>query len=175
MREINIVLSCFFLWNFSFCSGQDATTGSNSSAQKSKIYMLEKEIILIKAIPGGSRAHIITVAPNGLLSYVVGSIPEVNKYDSATVVVDENYPKIRVQLSQAEIADLGGLVKDEGSLEFVDTSVVKDNLQYHLFLNSQKKAFGYEANFNEYPSALQAVIIQLLNYTGKLYKIAGMA
>ena len=171
MRLINyILLFVFCLTILNGCKSLHSGTSENTPD-----FMINKEIILVKTIPGGSRAHIIHISEKGNLSYRIGSILNLDEYENKDVVFDKKYKEVKTNLDSKIVSALVDLLEDEKSLSYFDKSVVKDNLQYYLYLNNEKKSFGYENNFNEYPVNLKSLINLILKETGRLHKIPGMS
>jgi hypothetical protein len=136
---------------------------------------MNKNIILIKTIPGGSRGHIISISKKGRLTYRIGSISDLKSYNTDFITYDEKYKTTESQFNQSEVLELEGLTKEKKALSFKDELVVKDSWQYYLYLNGELIAFGYEKNFKTYPSNLKFIINMILKETGKLNKIPGMS
>ena len=137
--------------------------------------MLKKEVTLIKSVPGGSRAHIITISRTGKLTYNVGSVSHLERFDWEFVKIDKQYSTVNVQITLAESDKINRLVENEKTLSYNDKTIVKDNLQYYIYLNARKIAFGYERNFDKYPPNLKLLIDSVIKQIDMLYKISGMS
>ncbi|MDJ1505729.1 hypothetical protein [Xanthocytophaga agilis] len=148
---------------------------NTNDEQMNKDIALDKLIVLIKSVPGGSRAHIITLSKDGRLSYKIGSIEDLSAFNENKIEIDKSYKKIRKQLTNVEIQEIKGYLSADKAMIYNDTKTVKDNFQYLLFVNGDKKAFVYEKNFDDYPENFRKIITFLLEKTGTLYKIPEMS
>ena len=138
---------------------------------KKEEIVIDKELCLIKAIPGGSRAHIFLVSKKGELSYYIGRVLnfEYGKFD-----IDEKYKIKTIALNSKEIETLKvSFLKISESSVYKDTSVVKDNWQYSLYLDGVKKGFWYSNNTEIIPKELKEITDIIENKIRVLHKLPG--
>lgn len=165
--QAKIALMVFVICALQSCNAQHKEA-------KDKV-MLNKEIVLIKTIPGGSRSHIIILSADGELKYNVGAMSELDIYDFKNVKIDSSYSQKAVVLNSSEISEINNLISLVKKSPYKDSLVVKDNMQYYVYFDGEKKMFGYEKNFSDYPKEWRDLISYLLKVVGKLHKIPGMS
>ena len=128
----------------------------------------------MKTIPGGSRAHIIMLSKSGVLSYNVGSLSNLDEFSLNNVIVNDDFKEIEINLNEDDIELINNLIF-KNAQPYKDSVVVKDNMQYYLYFDGVKNAFGYEKNIESYPNDLKKLISFLLEKIGSLHKISGMS
>jgi len=138
-----------------------------------KINAMKKNyVVLIKTIPGGSRAHIISFTPDGTIKYKVGAIEKLGS-DLGKIEIDKSFGEKTIFLNNKDLIKINNLISLAKSSSYFDQQIVKDNMQFYIYIGGKKKFFGYEKNFNKFPKEWKDVLNFLLNTVGKPHKIAG--
>lgn len=140
------------------------------SVRINKNKKINSDIMLIKAIPGGSRAHIIAISQSGVLSYNIGSFSNLERI---ALHLDKNY-KERVKILKEEKLYLLSNNLQRISTTYADLKVVKDSWQYYLLIDGKIVFFGYENNQQYFPKEYRDLIIIILKNSHRFYKISGM-
>jgi hypothetical protein len=138
---------------------------------KKEEIVIEKELCLIKSIPGGSRAHIFLVSKKGELSYCIG---QVLNFENGKFDTDEKYKVKTAILNSQEMEVLKtSFLKISENFEYKDTLIVKGNWQYSLYLDKVKKGFWYSNNKEEIPRELKEITDIVENKIRVLHKLPG--
>jgi hypothetical protein len=147
---------------------QSCVTTANLKIEKE---MIDKELYLIKSIPGGSRVHIFFISKKGELSYSVGQVVD---FEYGKFNINEKYKVKSIMLNSKEIEILRvPILKISESSAYKDTSVVKDDWQYSLYLDGVKKGFWYSSNTEKIPKELKEIAFFIENKVGRLHKLPG--
>lgn len=147
---------------------QSCVTSANLKTEQK---MIDKEFCLIKSIPGGSRAHIFFISEKGELSYSIGKVLD---FEYGKFTIDEEY-KVKTIMLNPEEKEILSVSFSEISKDSVykDTSVVKDDWQYSLYLDSVQKGFWYSKNTEKIPKELKEITFFIENKVGRLHKLPG--
>ena len=164
IQKILIVINILVV----FITIQSCFTTTNLKQEK---IVIDKKLCLIKAIPGESRAHIFFVSEKGELSYCIG---QVLNFEYGKFNIDRKYKikTIALNLKEIETLKVSFLKISESSL-YKDTSVVKDNWQYSLYLDGIKKGFWYSNNTEIIPKELKDITYIIENKIKVLHELLG--
>ena len=114
----------------------------NSLSLHEQQKMEKKSMILIMDF-GDSESQIIKCC-DSLLTYGVGYVETANK-------------TIQVAISKLE------------NTSYRDSVIVKDNVEYTLYVNNHKVASGYKARIKNFPADIQTTIKQMRSWASPLY------
>lgn len=154
--NLKIILLCFLLF---------------SCGRKSQENI--QNITLIYSISGGTRAHIISINSKNEVLYKVGSFYPSNNLDSSNLVYKEEYKEVKKRILNSDVKKIKECYLKKDGMLFNDTKIVKDSWEYYLYINGEKKAFGREFNFDDFPEEFKEIINNILRVTGKLHSISG--
>ena len=163
-------ISCL---TFIFCFITSCNGQLNNNLEFKNQKSVDK-VTLIVSVSGGTRAHIINI-DNNKLSYKIGSFFVLDSLDLTNVVWNKNYKEIRKTLTDKDVEKIKNYSSKKEELRFKDPKIVKDSLEYYLYINGKKIAFGRKFNYNSFPKTLKDLINEILNLIGDLYEIPGMS
>ncbi|MBQ6286591.1 MAG: hypothetical protein IJK73_02915 [Bacteroidales bacterium] len=154
-----------FLLFLSSCCGQS----------KRKEEIQGNDLLFIISVPGGTRAHIITINSNYELCYQVGSYNSDGKLDSIIIKYNTEYEPILNSLSEIDVEILKSFYANKNQYYLNDTTIIKDAWEYRLYMNGDRIISGNTHNFDDYPDIIKDFIMFILYKAGVLYEIPGMS
>lgn len=148
---------------------------SSKKAIKPEKRISSEEITLVKAVPGGSRAHIFTINKSGLLTYRVGSFSEDDtELKPNSFVFNDTYNPLDTTLSLNATSSLFKEIDKFKSKEFIDQRGVKDSWEIYLYIDRKRVAFFHERTMNDVPKELIKLTEKIISSI-TTYKLAGMS
>lgn len=140
----------------------------NSLSLHEQQNMEKKSMILIMDF-GDSESQIIKCC-DSLLTYGVGDVETANKTISeGDVAWNSAYPIIRKRLGTAQQKTIQVAILKLENTSYRDSIIVKDNVEYTLYVNNHKVASGNKARIKNFPVDIQTTIKQMRSWASPLY------
>ena len=167
MFRLFLIISVFMI---SSCSNTQPPKKKtiNSLSLHEQQNMEKKSMILIMDF-GDSESQIIKCC-DSLLTYGVGYVETANKTISeGDVAWNSAYPIIRKRLGAAQQKTIQVAISKLENTSYRDSVIVKDNVEYTLYVNNHKVASGYKARIKNFPADIQTTIKQMRSLASPLY------
>ncbi len=95
-------------------------------------------------------------------------------FDLDTVPLSLDWDKDRVvsrKLNKTDIRILSNISSRLKTIEYFDNSVVKDDIEFNVYLNNKRKVCCYNAHLDHIPKEISEIIIQIINIASPLYEV----
>ena len=164
MFRLFLIISVFMI---SSCSNKQPTKKAVISSSLREQHNMKSMILVMDF--GDSECQIIKCC-DSMLTYGVGYVEAANKTISESDVVwNSSYPIIRKKLGVAQQKTMQVAISKLDNTSYIDSVIVKDNVEYTLYVNNRKVASGYKACMDNFPVEIQTAIKQMTSLASPLY------
>lgn len=87
------------------------------------------------------------------------------------VIWDKDRGLVSRKLDKTDIRILSNISSRLKYIEYFDNSVVKDGVEFNVYLNNKKKVCCYKANLDHIPKEISDIISQIINIASPLYEV----
>ncbi len=165
MFRLFLIISVFMI---SSCSNTQPTKKEAMISSPLREQQNMKSMILVMDF-GDSECQIIKCC-DSMLTYGVGYVETANKTISESDVAwNSSYPIIKKKLGVAQQKTMQVAISKLDNTSYIDPIVVKDNVEYTLYVNNRKVASGYKACMDNFPVEIQTAIKQMTSWASPLY------
>lgn len=167
MRNL-VLLFCIYM--VAACTNTKATSSEVSHNESDS--STQSVILLINY--AYQKAQIISCADSMIL-VGVGSIGILD-IDSVSlsldnVIWDKDRGLVSRKLNKTDIRILSNISSRLKSIEYFDEGVVKDGIEYNVYLNNKKKVCCYKAHLDQIPKEITDIISKIINIASPLYEV----
>ena len=87
------------------------------------------------------------------------------------VIWDKDRGLVSRKLNKTDIRILSNISSRLKCIEYFDNSVVKDGVEFNVYLNNKKKVCCYKAHLDHIPKEISDIISQIINIASPLYEV----
>ena len=87
------------------------------------------------------------------------------------VIWDKDRGLVSRKLDKTDIRILSNISSRLKYIEYFDNSVVKDGVEFNVYLNNKKKVCCYKAHLDHIPKEISGIISQIINIASPLYEV----
>ena len=179
MRNLVTLFFIYMVVAVAACTNTKATSSEvshneNDSSSQSVILLINYAYQKAQIISCADSMILVGVGSIGVFDLDSVSLSLDLNSDSLSldnVIWDKDRGLVSRKLDKTDIRILSNISSRLKYIEYFDNSVVKDGVEFNVYLNNKKKVCCYEANLDHIPKEISDIISQIINIASPLYEV----
>ena len=172
MRNLVLLFCIYMMAAVAACTNtkttnSDVSHNENDSSSQSVLLVINYAYQKAQIISCSDSMILVGVGSIGVFD--LDSVPL--SLDSDNVIWDKDRGLVSRKLNKTDIRILSNISSRLKTIEYFDSSVVKDGIEFNVYLNNKKKVCCYKAHLDHIPKEISEIIIQIINIASPLYDV----